>query len=98
MADFRTEATDRLFQTFLNLESLDNCYKYFDDLCTKKEIIDMAQRLEAAIMLEKGANYLTISKQVGISTATIGRVSNCLRYGSGGYESAIRKLEESEKK
>ena len=98
MADFRTEATDRLFQTFLNLENLDDCYKYFDDLCTKKEIIDMAQRLEAAIMLEKRANYLTISKQVGISTATIGRVSNCLRYGSGGYESVIRKLEESEKK
>ena len=83
MADFRTEATDRLFQTFLNLESLDDCYKYFDDLCTKKEIIDMAQRLEAAIMLEKGANYLTISKQVGISTATIGRVSNCQLFSWG---------------
>ena len=92
MANIHTEAIDRLFNTILNLETIDDCYSYFEDLCTVKEMQDMAQRLETAIMLDNGENYQTISEKVGISTATIGRVSKCLKYGSGGYRSAIDKL------
>ena len=92
MAIIHNEATDRLFKTILNLETMDDCYSYFDDLCTVKELQDMAQRLETAILLDNGENYQNISEKVGISTATIGRVSKCLKYGSGGYRSAIDKL------
>ena len=92
MNNFHSEAIDRLFQTFLNLETIDDCYNYFEDLCTIKELQDMAQRLETAILLDNGENYQNISENVGISTATIGRVSKCLKYGSGGYRAAIDKL------
>ena len=91
---FRSEAVDRLFQTFLNLESLDECYAYFEDICTIKEVLDMAQRLETAILLSEGNSYQKIMEKVEISTATIGRVSKCLNYGSGGYRMAIDKLKE----
>ena len=96
MAINHTEAIDKLFATILNLETIDDCYSYFDDLCTVKELQDMAQRLETAILLDNGENYQTISEEVGISTATIGRVSKCLKYGSGGYRSAIDKLKSKE--
>ena len=93
---FRSEAVDRLFQTFLNLESLEECYAYFEDICTIKEILDMAQRLETAILLSEGNSYQQIMEKVEISTATIGRVSKCLNYGTGGYRMAIDKLKEAE--
>ncbi|MBQ4066531.1 MAG: TrpR-related protein YerC/YecD [Clostridia bacterium] len=92
MNNFHSESIDRLFRSMVNLKSVEDCYKYFEDLCTVKEIQDMAQRLETAIMLDCGENYQTISEKVGISTATIGRVSKCLKYGSGGYRDAIDKL------
>ena len=95
---FRSEAVDRLFQTFLNLESLEECYAYFEDICTVKEILDMAQRLETAILLSEGNSYQKIMEKVEISTATIGRVSKCLNYGTGGYRMAIDKLKEDEAK
>ncbi|MBQ3541952.1 MAG: TrpR-related protein YerC/YecD [Oscillospiraceae bacterium] len=94
---FRSEAVDRLFQTFLNLETLEECYAYFEDICTVKEILDMAQRLETAILLSEGNSYQKIMEKVEISTATIGRVSKCLNYGTGGYRMAIEKLKEEEK-
>lgn len=93
---FRSESVDRLFQTFLNLKTLDECYAYFDDICTIKEIQDMAQRLETAILLSEGYSYQRISDIVEVSTATIGRVSKCLNYGSGGYKNAIKKLKDGE--
>lgn len=93
---FRSEAVDRLFQTFLNLESLEECYAYFEDICTVKEILDMAQRLETAILLAEGNSYQKIMEKVEISTATIGRVSKCLNYGTGGYRMAIDKLKEDD--
>lgn len=96
MCKFRSEAIDRLFQTILNLENIEECYAYFEDLCTIKEVQDMAQRLDAAVLLEQGANYQTISEQVGISTATISRVSRCLNYGAGGYRMVIDRLKEEE--
>ena len=74
----RSESIDRLFDTFLNLKSREECYAYFEDLCTVKELQDMAQRLDTAILLSKGESYQNISRSVGMSTATIGRVSKCL--------------------
>jgi TrpR-related protein YerC/YecD len=85
---------DRLFQTILNLQTLDECYAYFEDLCTMKELSDMSQRLDAAILLNDGLSYQKIMEQVAISTATIGRVSRSLNYGTGGYKTAINKLKE----
>ena len=92
----RTESMDRLFQTIVNLQSVDECYAYFEDLCTIKELNDMSQRLDAAILLNQGLSYQKIMEQVAISTATIGRVSRCLNYGTGGYKTAINKLKEDQ--
>ena len=92
------ESVDRLFKTILNLETIDECYNYFEDICTIKELLAMAQRLDAAILLDKGVSYNEITEKMDISTATIGRVSRCLNYGSGGYKSAIKKLNEKENK
>ena len=97
MSHLRSESVDRLFQTILALGSIDECYAYFEDLCTIKEVKDMAQRLDTAILLSEGKSYQAISQQVGVSTATIGRVSRCLNYGKGGYKKAIEKLKEEKK-
>lgn len=97
MIRFRSESVDRLFQTILNLESIDECYQYFADICTIKEVQDMAQRLDAAILLDEGLSYQKIAEQVEVSSATIGRVSKCLNYGSGGYRNAIDKLNKENK-
>lgn len=90
----RNPSTDRLFQAMLNLESIDECYAFFEDLCTIKELSDMSQRLDVAILLSQGMSYQRIMEQVDISTATIGRVSRCLNHGAGGYQAAIEKLKE----
>lgn len=91
MSTLHNESTDRLFKVIMSLETLDECYDFFSDVCTVKEILDMSQRLDTAFLLESGASYQEITKEVGISTATIGRVSRCLNYGSGGYKKAIEK-------
>lgn len=98
MMNFRSESVDRLFQTILNLETIEDCYAYFEDICTIKEIQDMSQRLDTAILLSQGLSYQKITEQVDVSTATIGRVSKCLNYGSGGYRKAIQKLNSAEEK
>ncbi len=92
MHHIENESMDRLFDVILNLESREECYRFFADICTVKELLDIAQRLDVAVLLEQGANYQTIAQQVGVSTATISRVSKCLNYGSGGYRDALKKL------
>ena len=92
MPHLHNESVERLFQTILNLGSIEECYAYFEDLCTIKEIRDMAQRLDTAILLSQGYSYQKITEQVEISTATIGRVSRALQYGTGGYRMAIDRL------
>jgi TrpR-related protein YerC/YecD len=94
MSHLHSESVDRLFETILNLGSIEECYAYFEDLCTIKEVKDMAQRLDTAILLSQGCSYQKIQEQVDISTATIGRVSKCLNYGTGGYRMAIDRLKE----
>ena len=96
MQKLHCESVDRLFQTILNLQTIDECYEYFEDLCTIKEILDFSQRLDTAILLSQGMSYQKIAEQVSVSSATIGRVSRCLNYGSGGYQKAIEKLSASE--
>lgn len=93
---YRSDSVDRLFQTILNLKNIEECYAYFDDICTIKEILDLTQRLDTAILLDKGYSYQKITEKVDVSTATIGRVSKCLNYGSGGYRTAIDRLNASE--
>ena len=92
----RNHSLDRLFQSILSLQTLDECYAYFEDLCTIKELSDMSQRLDVALLLDQGLSYQKIMEQVDVSTATIGRVSRCLHHGAGGYKSVIQKLKEEE--
>lgn len=98
MYRFQSESVDRLFETILNLQSVEECYEYFSDICTIKEVQDMSQRLDAAILLDKGLSYQKIIEQIDVSSATIGRVSRCLNYGSGGYRKAIDRLADKENK
>ena len=85
--------TDKLFNAILKLETIEDCYNFFEDICTIKELMDMSQRLSVAEKLSAGISYQEISKETGASTATISRVNKCLNYGSGGYEAALKKLE-----
>ena len=96
MADFHSKSLDRLFEAVLRLESVEECYGFFEDVCTINEVQDMAQRFDVAVLLDEGRNYQSISKEVNVSTATISRVSRCLNYGSGGYRKALEKMKEAE--
>ena len=84
--------TDELFRAILSLQSVEECYEFFEDLCTMKELADMAQRVEAAQMLLDGKTYEQIVKQVEISTATISRINRCIQYGTGGYEKILGRI------
>ena len=81
--------TDVLFDAILSLKTREECYAFFEDVCTVKEMLDISQRLKAAKMLASGAVYADISAETGMSTATISRVSKCLEYGPGGYRLVI---------
>ena len=92
----RNESIDALFDAILSLETREECYDFFEDLCTVKEISDMAQRLEAAKLLLDGSTYEQIVKTVEISTATISRINRCIQYGTGGYRQTIEKVREKQ--
>jgi len=92
----RNETIDALFDAILSLETREECYDFFEDLCTVKEISDMAQRLEAAKLLLDGSTYEQIVKTVEISTATISRINRCIQYGTGGYRQTIEKVHEKQ--
>ena len=87
----RNTDTDNLFKAVLSLETIEDCYEFFEDLCTVKELADMTQRVRAAHMLLEGKTYEQIVKQVEISTATISRINRCIQYGSGGYEKILER-------
>ena len=89
MENFRMDAFDDLFKAVLKLKSIEDCRKFFEDVCTIKEMQDISQRLEVARLLKEGLNYQSVSKETGASTATISRVNKCLNYGSGGYSLVI---------
>lgn len=85
---------DMLVKALLSLENEDECYRFMEDLLTIREIRDLSQRLEVAMLLSQKVTYNEIVERTGVSTATIGRVNRALSYGSGGYEAVIEKLSE----
>ena len=89
-------AIDILFEAILSLENKEECYSFFEDVCTIQELGSIAQRLEVAKLLYEGKSYIEINKLTGASTATICRVGKCVNYGSGGYKTAIDRLDKKE--
>ena len=96
MVEFSMKAYEGFFKAVLRLETLEDCQKFFEDVCTIKELQAIGQRWDVAVMLNEGKNYLDISKQTGASTATISRVAKCLNYGAGGYELVLKKENDDE--
>ncbi len=96
MKPLQTKDVQDLFHAILSLETVEECYQFFEDACTVKEILDIAQRLRAARMLAAGENYADISRATGMSTATISRVNKCLEYGAGGYRTVIERTKEDD--
>lgn len=95
--NFRNEKTDFLFDAILTLRTREECYALFEDLCTVAEIVEMSKRLHAARLLSENAVYNDISEQTGLSTATISRVNRCLKYGTDGYSTVLKRLEDKNK-
>jgi len=93
----RSEMTDHLYDAILSLETKEDCYRFFDDLCTVGEIQVMAQRWMVAKMLHEGETFSAINEKTGVSSATITRVRRCLVYGADGYAQAIQRLEKQGK-
>ncbi|MED1068021.1 YerC/YecD family TrpR-related protein [Bacillus paralicheniformis] len=88
----RGRELEQLFQSILSLKDLEECYRFFDDLCTINEIQSLAQRLEVARMLRDGNTYHKIETETGASTATISRVKRCLNYGNDAYIMALDRV------
>jgi TrpR-related protein YerC/YecD len=83
---------DNFFRAILTLETEEECYKLFEDICTVKELEAISQRLEVASQLSAGKNYNTVSENTGASSATISRVNKCLLYGDGGYQMVLERM------
>ena len=90
----RTDAVDHLFNAILSLENKEECYNFFEDLCTVNELLSLSQRFEVATMLRERKTYLEIAEKTGASTATISRVNRSLNYGTDGYELIFKRIEE----
>lgn len=91
----KDENIDYLFEAILSLDSVEECYDFFEDLCTISEIKEMAKRLVAAKMLNNNMIYTEIAEKTGLSTATISRVNRCLKYGNDGYMNVLAKMGEN---
>lgn len=89
---------EKMYEAILSLQSVDECMRFFDDLCTVTELMAMEQRFQVAICLNQGMIYNDILAETGASSATISRVNRSLIYGSGGYESVLEKMKEQESK
>ena len=94
---WETEEMSKLFHGILNLESLEECYAFFEDICTVNELISLAQRFEVAEMLNENQTYLEIAEKTSASTATISRVNRALNYGNEGYKLVFDRLKNKEK-
>jgi TrpR-related protein YerC/YecD len=94
----KSEQIDYLFKAMMSLESIEEFYKFFDDLCTVSEISEMSKRFQAAMMLKAGTIYNEISEITVLSTNTITRVNRCLKYGSDGYNIALDRLQNKDNK
>lgn len=88
----KTDAVDQLFDAILCLKSQEECYSFFEDLCTVNELLSLSQRFEVASMLRNKNTYLEIAEKTGASTATISRVNRALNYGNDGYDMILERL------
>ena len=88
----RTESMDHLLDAVLCLQNKEECYSFFEDLCTVQELMSLSQRYEVATMLNDHRTYMDIKEHTGASTATISRVNRCLNYGADGYEIVFNRL------
>ena len=93
MSKLRNPETDQLFEGILELHTVEECYRFFTDICTIKELQAMTQRLQVARQLYEGRNYNEVYRDTGVSSATICRVNKCLNYGDGGYRMVLERLE-----
>ncbi|MFA7417257.1 MAG: YerC/YecD family TrpR-related protein [Acholeplasma sp.] len=91
MSKLKNELNDLLFENILKLETIEEAYDFFEDLCTIKEIEAMAQRMLAAKQLLEGRTYEQITEATKISSTTLSRISTCIRYGTGGYSKILYK-------
>lgn len=89
----KTKAVDSLFDAVLCLKTREECYSFFEDLCTVNELLSLSQRFEVASMLTRRKTYLEIAEQTGASTATISRVNRSLNYGNDGYDMVFGRME-----
>lgn len=89
----RTGAVESLFEAILTLENKEECFKFFEDLCTVNELLSLSQRFEVATMLRKHDTYLKIAEKTGASTATISRVNRSLNYGEDGYTVVFSRMD-----
>ena len=94
--NIRTEAVDKLFDAILSLKDKEECYRFFEDVCTINELLSLSQRFEVAKMLRERKTYLEIAEKTGASTATISRVNRSLTYGNDGYDMVFSRLKETE--
>lgn len=94
MDNLHNKDIDALFNAILSLDNVEECYKFFEDALTPKELCDIAQRLKAARLLRDGKSYLDVCLETGMSTATISRVSKALERGAGGYKLVLAREEE----
>ena len=92
----KTEAVDTLFAAIQSLQSIDECYIFFEDVCTVNEILSLAQRFEVAGMLREKKTYMEIAQKTGASTATISRVNRSLNYGNDGYDMVFARIQKEE--
>ena len=90
----RTEAVDALFDAIVTLKGKEECYTFFEDVCTINELLSLSQRFEVAKMLREQKTYLEIAEKTGASTATISRVNRSLNYGNDGYDMVLKRMEE----
>ena len=86
-------SVDFLFDAILSLKDRDECYTFFEDVCTINEIQSLSQRFEVAAMLRQGKTYLDIAEKTGASTATISRVNRSLNYGNDGYDMVFGRMD-----
>lgn len=93
-----TEELDRLFDGILTLKTREECYAFFEDLCTMNELLSMGQRIEVANMLAQHKTYHDIADLTGASTATISRINRTLNYGNDGYELILKRMKEETQK
>lgn len=92
----RTEAVDSLFEAILCLKNKEECYTFFEDICTINELLSLSQRFEVAKMLREQRTYLDIAEKTGASTATISRVNRSLNYGNDGYDMVFKRMKNEE--